>query len=144
MSYDLNGAWDNVTGHNSPLFNRHDEDEKRSLLNIVSTIQNKGLDVMKLYHCGLVTPYGTIWPPKSGSTLAMVMAWRHQVITLTNVNLSLVMFCGIHSRTISHREPKLWDISCVMCVKLYCWNYCHISQGPMSWPDPRQIRGLYW
>ena len=35
MSYDLNGAWNNVTGHNSPLFPRHGEDVEESRLNMV-------------------------------------------------------------------------------------------------------------
>ena len=34
MSYDLNGAWSNVTGHNSPLFVRSDEQGEDRYLNI--------------------------------------------------------------------------------------------------------------
>ena len=35
MSYDLNGAWNDVTGHNSPLFPRQGEDAEERLLNMV-------------------------------------------------------------------------------------------------------------
>lgn len=34
MSYDLNGAWNNITGHNSPLFARPDEYGDEALLNM--------------------------------------------------------------------------------------------------------------
>jgi len=34
MSYDLNGAWNKYTGHNSPLFPRQDEIDENRLLNI--------------------------------------------------------------------------------------------------------------
>jgi len=34
MSYDLNGAWNNYTGHNSPLYPRADETDEQRLLNM--------------------------------------------------------------------------------------------------------------
>ena len=45
-----------------------------------------------------------------------LVAWQHQAITWTNIDLSLVKFCGIHLRAISHRVGKL--LFCVM-RKLY-------------------------
>jgi chitinase len=34
MSYDYHGSWDEVTGHNAPLYARHDESEKERYWNI--------------------------------------------------------------------------------------------------------------
>lgn len=39
MAYDLNGAWDDVTGHNAPLYARTAEKgTERETLNVVSTM----------------------------------------------------------------------------------------------------------
>ena len=59
-----------------------------------------------LTHCGLATPYGDIdlghhWPRQ------WLVAWRHQAITWTNVDLSLVKSCGIHLRAVSHEMLKI-------------------------------------
>ena len=40
MSYDLNGAWNKSTGHNSPLFPRSDEKGEERYLNIVGIHAN--------------------------------------------------------------------------------------------------------
>ena len=40
-------------------------------------------------------PSDAIWWHRSGSTLAQVIAWRHQAITWTNVDLSSVRYSGI-------------------------------------------------
>ena len=55
----------------------------------------------KLIHCGLVMAYGDIdlgqhW-----------LRWRHQSVTWTNDDFSLVRFCGIHLRVISQPKPML-------------------------------------
>ena len=39
--------------------------------------------------------------------LAQVMAWCHQAITWTNVDLLLMRFCDIHLRAISQRVPMI-------------------------------------
>ena len=41
MSYDLNGAWNDYTGHNSPLYARSDETDENRQLNMVSYISVK-------------------------------------------------------------------------------------------------------
>ena len=53
-------------------------------------------------------PSDAIWQHRSKSALAQVwlVAWRHQAITRTNVDLSSVRFCGVHVRTISQEIPQ--------------------------------------
>ena len=65
-----------------------------------------------LTHFGLETPYGGIdlcqhW------LMWWLVAWRHQAITWTNVDLSSAKCCGIHPRAISLEllKIKIWDIS---------------------------------
>ncbi len=36
MTYDLNGAWENFVGHNSPLFSRQAESDNLKTRNVVS------------------------------------------------------------------------------------------------------------
>ena len=55
---------------------------------------------MNLTDCGLVTPYGHIELDRHWLRLWLI-AWQHQVIISTNVDLSSNLFCGIHLRTIS-------------------------------------------
>lgn len=45
MAYDLNGAWDDNTGHNSPLYPRADETGDDLYLNVVSMYAPKHGDV---------------------------------------------------------------------------------------------------
>ena len=59
-----------------------------------------------LTHCGLVTPYGDrdlgqLWLRQ------WLVAWRHQAITWTNVDLSSVMSLGIHLRELSLNDVKI-------------------------------------
>ena len=54
-----------------------------------------------LTHCGLVMPYGNIdlghhWFRK------WLVTWQHQAITLTNVDLSSSVLCGIHQGPMSY------------------------------------------
>ena len=70
------------------------------------------------YHCFQLIANLIHWPwPR----------WQYQVIAWTNVDFSLLRFCGIHLKTISQWMPKLQI--CRMRPKLNCWNYCHVSQG---------------
>ena len=63
------------------------------------------LHTVCLTHCGLVMPFGDI--DLGQHWMACCLTGRHQAITWTNVDLSLVRFCFNHLRTISHWMPKL-------------------------------------
>ena len=43
MSYDLHGAWDKVTGHNSPLYSHPSETGDSKYLNVVSETVHRSL-----------------------------------------------------------------------------------------------------
>ena len=43
MTYDLHGAWENVTGHNSPLYSHPSETGDSKYLNVVSEIVHRPL-----------------------------------------------------------------------------------------------------
>ena len=66
-------------------------------------------------YCGLVDPYGNMDLGQHWFRWWLV-AWRHQAIIWTNVHFSLVRFCGILLRTISHWIPML--LLCVMSLKI--------------------------
>ena len=51
MSYDLNGAWNNVTGHNSPLFPSRDETGEQRQLNMVC-MYKVDLEYRQTYNIG--------------------------------------------------------------------------------------------
>ena len=51
----------------------------------------------KWTHCGLVKPIGDINCGQHWLRWWLV-AWRHKAFTWTNVDISLVRFCGIHLR----------------------------------------------
>ena len=52
--------------------------------------------VNKLTHCGLVMPYGDIDLGQHWLRHWLV-AWQHQTITWTSIDISSKVFCGIHS-----------------------------------------------
>ena len=54
---------------------------------------------------GLVIPYGDKYQGQHWFRWWLV-AWRHQAITWTNVDLSSVRFSGIHLRAISQEIPQ--------------------------------------
>ena len=66
--------------------------------------------MITLTHCGLATPYGDIHLGQHWSREWLV-AWRHQAITWTNVDLSSVKSCGIHLRAISHEILKIFTLN---------------------------------
>ena len=72
-----------------------------------------------LTHWDLVTPYG-------GRDLGQhwfrqwLVAWRHQAITWTNVDFSLVRFLVIHLRAVSQWVPKL--LFCIMSLCITLWK----------------------
>ena len=69
-----------------------------------------------------------IWWYRYGSPLAqmIVCCLIAHTITWTNVDASLVRFCGIHLRAIPQWVHWVW--------KWHIWNYCHIPHGPMNLP----------
>ena len=80
---------------------------------------------MNLIHCGLVTAYGNIDLSQYWLRLWLV-AWQHQVITWTTVDLSSKASCGIHLREIS--QGMLMNIIHNMCLEIW-WHHiislCH-------------------
>ena len=58
-----------------------------------------------LSHGSLVTPYGDIGLGQHWLRWWLV-AWWHQAITWTNVDLSSIMSAGIHLSAISHKIPQ--------------------------------------
>ena len=79
-----------------------------------------------LTHCGL-WPSDTIWQQRSGSTLAQVMAWRHQAITWTNVDWSSVKSSDIHIRAISQEMPQ--PSITKICLNFTCLKFHSNFQG---------------
>ena len=58
-------------------------------------------------HVNSLWPSDAIWWQRFGSTLALIMAWRHQAITWTTIDLSSVRSWGIHSRALSCEDLKI-------------------------------------
>ena len=87
---------------------------------------------------GDLTPCGLamngIWLHKSGSTLVQAMACclmapSHYLKQCWLFHHLLVKSFGIHLRTIYSEWQCYYSLQWVW--KLYCCNYCHISQGPV-------------
>ena len=70
-----------------------------------------------LTHCGLVTPYDDIYVGHHWHRQQLV-ALLHQAIIWTNVDLSLVRFCGFHLRAI-------WEL--VPCCLVYEFENCTLK-----------------
>ena len=73
-----------------------------------------------LTHWGLVTPYGNRELGQQWLRWWLV-AWRHQAITSTNVDLSSVRSCGFHVRAIS-QEMTQSSIT-KTCLKITCLKF---------------------
>ena len=86
------------------------------------------LQWLDLTHCGLSTPYGDIELGQHWLRQWLV-AWRHQAITWTNVDLS-VRSPSINPRALS---SMIWRYQSVkQGWKLHFYNYIQIFQGTMS------------
>ena len=73
----------------------------------LSTIRHDfSLRLLWLTHCGLVTPYGDI-DLRQHWFRQWLVAWRHQAITWTNVDLSSFKAFGIHRRALSWEDLKI-------------------------------------
>ena len=59
-----------------------------------------------LSNCGLTMPYG-IGTSCQHWFRSWLVAWWHQVITCTNIDISSVEFCGIHLTKILQKVPKI-------------------------------------
>ena len=73
--------------------------------------------VMSLWHCDV------IWRHRTVSTLVQIMClvgWWHQIISWTNADLSLMVFCGAHMGAIS--QQLLMNCN----LRLHFWNHYHI------------------
>ena len=68
--------------------------------------------------------------------LTQLVAWRHQAITWTNVDLSSVRSCGIYLRTISFSHEMLSIFILDTSLKITNSSYCCIIHRPMSWLNP--------
>ena len=97
-----------------------------------------------LNHCDLVTPYGDKdlgqhWPRQ------WFVAWRHQAITWTNVDLSSVRSSGIHLRAILQdmSQPSVTEISLKITNLKFCWNNSGAIELISSLPALVQIRVAY-
>jgi chitinase len=72
MTYDLNGAWDPFTGHNSPMYSRSDETEEQSYLNVEWATTNwlAGGGIREKLTLGIPT-YGRSFTLEDGSVNGM-------------------------------------------------------------------------
>ena len=92
-----------------------------------------------LTHCGLMTPYGDTNPGQHWLRKWLV-AWRHQAITWTNVDLSSVRSSGIHLSAILHEmpQPSVTEIS----LKITYLNFC--SNLPGTNDNSLRPSGAIW
>ena len=64
--------------------------------------------------------------------LSWLVAWRHQAITWTNVDLPLVRSCGVHVRTISQEirilQPSITKISLKITSLKFLFNLLGASE----------------
>ena len=77
----------------------------------------------ELTHCGLVTPYGSRDLGQHWFRYWLV-AWRHQAITWTNVDLSSLWSSDVHLRAISLEisQPSATKINLKIIFLWFYWN----------------------
>ena len=75
-------------------------------------------------HCGLVTPYSDIY-------LDQHLLWRHQAITLANIDLSSLQSNDNHLGAIILGIPQPWIDKIIL--KIIFQFYIQFSQGALSW-----------
>ena len=95
--------------HTYSVVSRHGAIEYKSTLTEVMVSHrtgNKLRAVISLSHCGLVTPYGDMELGRHWLRQWLV-AWRHQAITWTNVDSSLVRSHGILLRALLFDDVKI-------------------------------------
>ena len=104
-------------------------------------------------HWGLVTPYGHVDLGQHWFRYWLV-AWRHQAITWTNVDLSSVRSCGIHVRAISQEipQPSITKISLKITSLEFISNllganelkYNRIIIDYYCYTPATKLGGVYW
>ena len=90
---------------------------------------NTFFSVHCLTHCDLVMPNGDIELGQHWLRYWLV-AWRHQAITWTKVDLSSNGFCGIQIR--ANSQEVLMNLIHNMCSKITLLKSLSHFQGPMS------------
>ena len=87
------------------------------------------------YFLGLVTPHGD-----TDLGLHLLKQWlnasQHQAIIWTNVDFSLVRFCGIHPRAISQCKPK--QLFCMVSFKNLTYELT-VKSSRNQWVQPTQL-----
>ena len=100
----FNAGWTfKVTTKSVSKFNRA---QPLKLIEYFQSVMGDYVSRASLTHCGPETPQGD--KELSQHWLRQwLVAWRHQAITRTNVDLSSVRFCGIHRKTLSWEDLKI-------------------------------------
>ena len=99
-------------------------------------------------HCGLVTPYGDIDPGQHWLRWWLV-AWRHQAITWTNVDLSSIRSSDIHLRSILWKvsQPSIIEISLKITYLKFHSNFPGVNELTLKksdiFPSRKHMRNLF-
>ena len=90
-------------------------------------------NLISLSHCGLVIPYGNIYLGQH-SLRQWLVAWWHQTINWTNVDLSLNMLRGICLRAMSQE----------VLIKLICLSVFKDNTFKITAISPRRSMKLWY
>ena len=98
--------------------------------------------IEKLTHCGLVTAYGGRDLGQHWSRLWLV-AWRHQAIIWTNVDLWSLRSSDVHLRAISLEisQPSVTKISLKIIFLRFYWNLPGTNELTLRVPFLYILRG---